>query len=273
MITRLTVSGPSTHVLLLDRGLAERGWETLLVYGSVEEGETEMDLSAVDVPSRHLAPLRRSIRPADDARSLGSLARLMRSYRPDIVHTHQSKAGLLGRLAATVTRVPSRVHTFHGNVFEGYFSPRTSALVMTAERLAALETTRTIVLSDEQRRELAERKIGRRDRVRVIPLGLELERFAGHTRSGARAELGLDEADIVLVAAGRLAQIKRIDRLLRVFAASTRRTRRRGCASWATGRCGRSWRRRPRPSGWATRCGSPAGATRCRCGTRRPTSS
>jgi glycosyltransferase involved in cell wall biosynthesis len=219
VITRLTVSGPSTHVLLLDRGLAERGWETLLVYGSVEEGETEMDLATVDVPARHLAPLRRSIRPADDARTLASLARLMRSYRPDIVHTHQSKAGLLGRLAATVTRVPSRVHTFHGNVFEGYFSPRTSALVMTAERLAALETTRTIVLSDEQRRELAERRIGRRDRVRVIPLGLELERFAGHTRSSARAELGLDQAEVVLVAAGRLAQIKRIDRLLRVFAA------------------------------------------------------
>ena len=184
IITRLTVSGPSTHVLLLDRGLAHQGWETLLVYGSVEEGETEMDLSAVDVPARHLAPLRRSIRPADDARALGSLARLMRSYRPDIVHTHQSKAGLLGRLAGTMTRVPNRVHTFHGTVFEGYFSPRTSAVVMTAERLAARATTCTIVLSDEQRRELAERKIGRRDRVRVIPLGLELERFVGHDRDG-----------------------------------------------------------------------------------------
>ncbi len=163
------------------------------MYGSVEEGETEMDLSAVDVPARHLAPLRRSIKPADDARALGSLARLMRSYRPDIVHTHQSKAGLLGRLAGTMTRVPNRVHTFHGTVFEGYFSPRMTAAVLAAERLAARATTTTIVLSDEQRRELAERKIGRRDRVRVIPLGLELERFAGHSRAEARAELGLDD--------------------------------------------------------------------------------
>ena len=218
IITRLTVSGPSTHVLLLDRGLARQGWETLLVYGSVEEGETEMDLSAVDVPARHLAPLRRSIKPADDARALGSLARLMRSYRPDIVHTHQSKAGLLGRLAGTMTRVPNRVHTFHGTVFEGYFSPRMTAAVLAAERLAARATTTTIVLSDEQRRELAERKIGRRDRVRVIPLGLELERFVGHGRAEARAELGLDDGDVVIVAAGRLAHIKRIDRLLRVFA-------------------------------------------------------
>ena len=219
VITRLTVSGPTTHVQLLDRGLAREGWETLLVYGSVEAGEAEMDLGKLDVPSRHLAPLRRSIRPADDARALASLTRLMRSYRPDIVHTHQSKAGLLGRLAATTSRVPNRVHTFHGNVFEGYFSPRMSAAVLTAERLAARATTRTIVLSEEQRRELVERRIGHPDRVTVIPLGLDLDQFAGHPRAEARAELGIDPDAVVLVAAGRLAPIKRIDRLLRVFRA------------------------------------------------------
>jgi glycosyltransferase involved in cell wall biosynthesis len=204
-------------VLLLDRGLAREGWETLLVYGAVEANETEMDLSKVDVPSVHLAPLRRSIRPADDARALAGLMRLMRSYKPDIVHTHQSKAGLLGRLAGTTLRVPSRVHTFHGNVFEGYFSPRMSAAVLTAERLAARSTTRTIVLSEEQRQELLDRRIGRPERVQVIPLGLELERFTGISRADARAELGLPADAIVLVAAGRLAPIKRIDRLLRVF--------------------------------------------------------
>ena len=146
--------------------------------------------------------------------------------------------------------MPSRVHTFHGNVFEGYFSPRMSAAVLTAERLAARTTTRTIVLSEEQRQELVDRRIGRPERVQVIPLGLEIERFTGISQADARTELGLAADEVVLVAAGRLAPIKRIDRLLRVFAARPRpppgdppvhRRRRR--------RCGRSSRRRRRGSG------------------------
>ena len=102
VITRLTVSGPSTHVLLLDRGLARQGWETLLVYGSVEEGETEMDLSAVDVPAR--APrAAAAVDPAraDDARALArwraSCARTGRTSSTPTSRRPGSSAGWPGR--------------------------------------------------------------------------------------------------------------------------------------------------------------------------------
>lgn len=217
IITRLTVSGPSTHVVVLNRGLDRLGWETLLAHGSIEANETEMDLAAVDVATTRISPLRRSLRPLDDARALAELARLIRAYRPDIVHTHQSKAGLLGRAAAVAMRAPVRLHTFHGTVFDGYFGPRMSAMFQLAERAAARSTTRLIVLSDGQRDDLAARRIGGSGRVAVVPLGLELEQFRGIDREATRAALGIDADAVVLVAVGRFAPIKRLDRLLRVF--------------------------------------------------------
>lgn len=217
VITRLTVSGPSMHVALLDTGLAERGWQTLLAHGTIEPDESEMNLDSIAVPVRRIRTLRRRIRPGSDARALVDLVRLMRRYRPDVVHTHQSKAGLLGRLAATLTRVPVRVHTFHGTVFEGYFSPAMSATIVLLERLMARASTRLIVLSEAQRAELLGRRIGRPDQVVVVPLGLDLAPFGAVDRADARAKLRIADDRTVILAVGRFAAIKRLDRLISVF--------------------------------------------------------
>ena len=100
VITRLNVGGPATHVTLADRGLATLGWETLLVHGVVESNEAEIDIAAMDIPTRRLQTLHRAIDPAEDVRSLVALARVIRAYRPHVIHTHLSKAGLVGRAAA-----------------------------------------------------------------------------------------------------------------------------------------------------------------------------
>jgi glycosyltransferase involved in cell wall biosynthesis len=217
IITRLTVSGPSTHVLLANQGLAQLGWETLLVHGLPEPDEQAYDLADVDLPMIQIASLRRPIAPRDAA-ALLTLVRLIRRYRPTVVHTHHSKGGLLGRLAATVAGVPIRVHTFHGTVFEGYFSPRVAGAFVVAERAMARLTTRLVVLTEAQRRDLIDRSIGTPDQIEVVPLGLELGRFAHADRAASRRRLGLEDGQFILVAAGRFAPIKRIDRLLRVFA-------------------------------------------------------
>jgi glycosyltransferase involved in cell wall biosynthesis len=217
VITRLTVSGPSTHVLIANRGLARRGWETLLVHGTPEPDEEEIDLASVDLPMARIPSLRRPIAPRD-AVALLALVGLMRRHRPNIVHTHHSKGGLLGRLAATIARVPVRVHTFHGTVFEGYFSPRASRAIVLAERAMARLTTQLVVLTEPQRQELVEARVASGERIDVVPLGLELGRFASTDRAASRRRLGIGDDLFVLVAAGRFAPIKRLDRMLGAFA-------------------------------------------------------
>jgi glycosyltransferase involved in cell wall biosynthesis len=220
VITRLVVSGPSTHVVLADRGLRARGWETLLVHGTVEPDEAEIDVAALDIPTLRIPSLRRPIRPGRDARSLTTMARLIRRYQPDIIHTHQSKAGLItrsaGLLAAPRVR---RVHTFHGTIFGGYFGARTTGMFIRAERFLGHRTGRVIALSETLRDELLAHDIAPADRIAVVPLGLDLERFAGGDRAAARRTLGLAGEARHVVWLGRLAPIKRVDRLIEAFAA------------------------------------------------------
>ena len=217
IITRLAVSGVSTHVTIADRGLSARGWETLLVHGRVQPDELEIDLPSPGVRTRRLPSLARPIDPVDDGRALVELLRVMREYRPDIVHTHHSKAGLLGRSAALLAGIP-RIHTFHGHVFEGYFSPRTSALIVATERALARRTTRIIAISELQREDLVRRGVASRDEITVVPLGLELDQFADPDRAQARARLDVPAEAFVAVLLGRIVPIKRVDRLLRIFA-------------------------------------------------------
>ncbi len=217
IITRVAVSGVSTHVTLANQGLTRRGWETLLVHGRIQPDELEIDLPVEDVATKRLPSMARPIDPIADIRSTASLLRIVRAFRPDLIHTHHSKAGLIGRSVAVLTRIP-RIHTFHGHVFEGYFGARTSAAIVAAERLAATRTTRLIALGPLQRDDLLARGIGRPDRFEIVPLGLDLGRFSGIERTAARRDLGLDPDALVVVAVGRLVPIKRIDRLVRAFA-------------------------------------------------------
>ena len=217
IITRLAVSGVSTHVTLANQGLTRRGWETLLVHGRVQPDEREIDLPIDDVATRSVPTLARPVHPVDDARAFVEILRIIRAFRPDIVHTHHSKAGLIGRSAAILAGVP-RIHTFHGHVFEGYFGARTSAAIVATERLLATRTSRLIAISPIQRDDLLGRGIGHPSRFDIVPLGLDLDRFRTVDRASARARLGIDGGTTAIVMIGRLVPIKRIDRLVRVFA-------------------------------------------------------
>lgn len=217
VITRLAVSGVSTHVTLANQVLQRRGWETLLVHGRVQPDELEIDLPIEGVRMRRLPTMARPVDPIADLRTAGSLLRIIRGFRPDIVHTHHSKAGLLGRSAALLAGVP-RIHTFHGHVFEGYFGRRTSATIVAAERLLATRTSRLVALGPLQRDDLLARGIGRPDRFDIVPLGLDLDRFRAADRTTARRDLGVSPDAFAVVLVGRLVPIKRIDRLVRVFA-------------------------------------------------------
>lgn len=179
IITRLNIGGPTVHVNLLTRGLRERGFHTTLVAGvcSPEDGISgpDGDIAEHTVP---IPEMSKELSPVRDSLALIRLIRLMHSHRPDIVHTHLSKAGVLGRLAALITGVPVIVHTFHGNTLSQYFSRFANQVFRFVEKALALGSTRICVVSEQQHTEVTERfRIGSEKKVKVIPLGIDLGRY------------------------------------------------------------------------------------------------
>jgi glycosyltransferase involved in cell wall biosynthesis len=142
--------------------------------------------------------------------ALRRLLREFRCFRPHIVHTHAAKAGALGRLAAWLSRAPVTVHTFHGHVLRGYFSPPLTAAFRAVERALARRTTRIVALSPAQRADLLAMGIGRPGRVDVVPLGLELDPLleAQARRGALRRHLGLPPEAKLVGSVARLVPIK-----------------------------------------------------------------
>jgi len=212
IIARLNVGGPALHTVLLTERLDPARFASRLVTGVPEA--TEGDYLALRGRTLdrlvRIPALGRELDARRDARALAVLVRLMRAERPHVVHTHTAKAGTLGRIAALLAGVPVRVHTFHGHVLEGYFSPAKARAFLAVERALARRTQRILTVSESVRAELLARGIGRPDRLTVVPLGLDLGPFtrAEEQRGALRRELGVaDDVPLVGIVA-RLVPIK-----------------------------------------------------------------
>jgi glycosyltransferase involved in cell wall biosynthesis len=225
VIARLNMGGPAHHVGLLSGLLDPQRYETLLLHGEIGAGEASLNSTAdrLGVKRETVSGLRPELRPLDDLRALIGLTRRIRAYRPDIVHTHTAKAGMLGRLAAVIAGRPRPVivHTYHGHVLEGYFGPLRNAFYRALERGLARVSDVLIGVSSATVDDLVRLRIARRSKFRVIPIGLDLERFLAATpEDGAefRRASGAAGDDVLLTFVGRLVPIKRVDVLLRAFA-------------------------------------------------------
>lgn len=213
IIARLNVGGPAIHVVLLTERLGLPDFESTLVCGQIGEHEGDMAYLAEQrgITPVFLAELGRELSPLRDLVTIFKLWRLMWTYRPDIVHTHTAKAGFVGRTAAWLARVPVRVHTYHGHVFHGYFSPRKTQIFLWPERLTARFSDRLITISPALKDELAAQfKIAPADKFVVVPLGLELSPFAEMPRhcGSFRDRFGI-APDVPLVGiVGRIVPIK-----------------------------------------------------------------
>jgi glycosyltransferase involved in cell wall biosynthesis len=190
-ITMLELGGAQRNTLdtvaRLDRGRFEPA------LACADEGELLAPARALgDVRMFELAHLRREVRPWADLRALGELRRAIRSFAPAIVHTHSSKAGILGRLAAQLERVPVVVHSIHGFGFGPHQAAVVRAAYLAAERRAARWTTAFVAVSQANAQAGLRLGLFRSDQVRVVRSGIDLAAFRAHSGGAAvRTELGI----------------------------------------------------------------------------------
>lgn len=229
ILTRFNLGGPARQVLAADPRLRQRGIDVTLFVGRSESGEGDLLAQAerAGLRVRLLPDLGRSLRPDRDWRALLELRRELVRLDPDLVHTHASKAGLLGRLAAEAVPRARRVHSFHGHVLENYFSRAVSGLMLHCERRLARRTDGLVAVSHATLEDLVRLRVSERPRIECLPPGLDLAPFAalpalpalGTAAPGAlRTELGLGEGEPLVLVVGRLAAVKRPRLALEAFA-------------------------------------------------------
>ena len=213
IIARLNVGGPAIHTILLTSELNDDRFESVLISGSVDAGEREMDYLAEEkgVKPVIIPELARKVNLRKDLTAFFKILRMIRREKPDIVHTHTAKAGALGRTAAVLAGVPVRIHTFHGHIFENYFSSYSAAVFIFIERFLAFFSENIVVVSEAQKEEIVKKyKIAGEKKVKVVPLGLELEGLSaiGSRRGKTRDELGIGNDCILIGIIGRLVPVK-----------------------------------------------------------------
>jgi len=216
LIARMNVGGPAVLVADLMRNFDPKLVNAVLVTGYCDENESDYlyevakDVKAVRVPG-----LGRSISPLRDANAFFLLIKEIRKFKPDVIHTHTAKAGVLGRVAGLIA-APSakRVHTFHGHLLHGYFNTSKTQLVIFVEKFLAVITFRLIAIGNNVKKDLVNAKVGKVSKYEVIFPGLQpLKTYA---KEEVKKSLGLESDKTYLVFVGRLTQIKRPDRLLEI---------------------------------------------------------
>lgn len=213
IINRFNIGGITYNVSYLSKYL-EDDFETLLVGGPEEEGED----SSLYIPKglglkpRVLTQFQRELNLKSDYKAYKEIKKIIREFKPDIVHTHASKAGAIGRLAAIDCHVPIIVHTFHGHVFHSYFGKLKTAFYKTIERYLAKHSTAIVAISTKQKQELSETfNIAPQDKIHVIPLGFDLTKFTLNkvqNRKEFRTNYNVKHDQIAIGIIGRLAPIK-----------------------------------------------------------------
>lgn len=215
VLNRLNVGGPTYNVAYLSKYI-DPVYETRVLAGIKEpqEGSSEYMLKDLNVPYEFVPGMFRSISPGKDFEAMRYIRNKVKLYRPDIVHTHAAKAGVLGRMAAyhSPHRPKAILHTYHGNVFDGYFSPLKTKVFLAIERYLAGISNAIVAISDQQKYDLVHKYgIAPANKIHVIKLGFDLDKFVERheeKRIAFRSFYNISEDEVVITMTGRLAPIK-----------------------------------------------------------------
>ncbi len=225
IIARLNVGGPARHVVWLNEALNDDQFQSVLLTGTVPDGEENMEHFAENhgVKPVFIKEMSRELSPKDLI-SLWRVYGYLRKYTPDVIHTHTAKAGTIGRIAGFIykwftpktligkPRNVQIVHTFHGHVFHSYYGKFKTGIFLFIERcLARFATDKVVVISAQQKNEINEHfHIGRSEQFRIIPLGLDFKPFEdlNRHRNKLRVDIGAKDDEILVGIIGRLTEVK-----------------------------------------------------------------
>ena len=216
IIARMNVGGPAVQVSGLMRGFNGTEFDHRLYTGFCATDEADyLDSVATDVKAIRLEGLGRRVSLRGDVKAFLSLVKAIREFKPHIIHTHTAKAGFLGRIASLISFQKSiRVHTFHGHLLNGYFGSFKKMLVVIAEKFLALTTQQLLAVGEKVRQDLLEAGIGSKEKFRLMPPGLKINKLPPKTES--QEFFGLHKERLQCAFIGRVTQIKRPDRFLNV---------------------------------------------------------
>ena len=214
IIARMNVGGPAVLVADLMRNLDSSKFETRLVTGYCDENESDyLDEVATDIKAIRIPGFGRSISVGKDLKAFFLLMREIRRFKPDVVHTHTAKAGVLGRVATFLAKPSAkRIHTFHGHLLHGYFDSKRVKMLVLLEKVIGFLTYKFVAIGNVVKADLVKAGIAKNSKFEVIYPGLQ--DLIIYPQLEARKTLGLDPEKTIVVYVGRLTQIKRPDRLI-----------------------------------------------------------
>ncbi len=229
ILNRFIIGGPSIIALNIINSLPSN-YEVKLIVGGKDNKEEWSEYMLDDTSEKsliYIPQMRRSLNPFQDISTYYAIKKVIKEFKPDIVHTHASKAGAIGRLAAANCKVPVVLHTFHGHVFHSYFNGLITRLFIKTERYLAKKSTNIIALSESQKQELSQKyKICNHDKIVVVPNGIALQKFIdnqAYKRNLWRKKLSLSEDTVLVGIVGRMAPVKNHKMFVEVLAASLER--------------------------------------------------
>lgn len=221
IITRMDKGGSAENTLLTVMGLDKESYDVVLVKGlSVESNMADDETRAVEEMVKEaeregiriitVPGLVRRIHLFYDLKAFFALIKILRYEHPDIVHTHTSKAGIMGRWAAFLTGIPVIIHTPHGHVFWGYFGRCKTLFYIILEKLTACITDKIIALTEQEKKDHLHFLIASEDKFSVVHSGINLDRFSNLSVDPAvmKRELEIPEGNLVVGTAGRLTPVK-----------------------------------------------------------------
>ncbi len=227
IITRLIVGGAQENTILSCAGLASRGHDLTLISGpeTGPEGSLWNEADGSGATVIRLDSLRRNVHPYYDLRALDSLTKVLCAGAFDVVHTHSSKAGILGRLAAARAGVPVVVHTIHGMSFNRTQPPVIRGLYRLLERWVAPKTHAFVAVADSMVEQAVAAGLGPREMFTTIRSGMRTEQYvpdAGR-RAAIRARWGVADDDVVVGTVARLFRNKGYEELIEAMSDAIRR--------------------------------------------------